>query len=158
MANTEGTGTSGSNPANAAAVAKGQAAAEAAPTAPAPSDAEAKSNAKAAAADAPKAEVATVEADDAPRKYGKVFVADPGIIAPDAVEVHPDAEGGTSFDYGKIDGDTEASKAEKRAADINAYETALAVENPNKVIYRAAGTSGDIGGESFDYGQKPKSE
>ena len=164
MANENGTGQSGSNPANAAAAAKGQAAAESVATNPKPSADEKKTAAKATAA-AEKAEATdsgtptepqlSAGQIDAPEEIPGIVAVDPavvsGVVEP---EPHPDAEGGQSFVYGQKEEEAGASDEEIQAQKVAAYEAHLRAQNPDKIIYRAAGAVEGLGGESFDYGQQ----
>jgi hypothetical protein len=140
-----------------AAQAKGEAAAQSAPTAPQPSDADIK-NGGAKTSTTPTEPVVTAASADNADTFGKLYVADPAVVvSSDQVEVHPDATGGQSFDYGQKDGEKPA-RDESNAQKFADYEAAVRQENPDKVLYREAGTGGRIGGESFDYGQKPKAD
>lgn len=75
---------------------------------------------------------------------------------PDAVvvrrveDVRSKYVGGMSFDYGQRAGETtsELTDAQKVAAD----DTRLKRDNPDGVVVRTAGTSGEVGGETFTPG------
>lgn len=143
----------------AAAQAKGAAAADAVGSAPQPTDAEVKKGATEAPRTVTEPQITAGSMADA-EPVGDVVLADPviGAVGAEEVVVHPDNEGGQSFLYGHAEEARKTPKVEQNAADIANYDAAVRVENPDKVLYRKAGSSGKVGGESFDYGQKPKND
>lgn len=146
---TEGGG-SGAAPENAGAVAAGQAAAEAAPTV---ADGDAPQSKTVVSNDAPVSTTTSTETNV--EAVGNAVVADP--VSPDGTDgTDPDGEGGKSFDYGfKDDESREAAEDAVLAQKVAAHDAALRQENPDGIVYREAGSAGAVGGESFDYGQKP---
>lgn len=58
------------------------------------------------------------------------------------------------FDYGEPEA-ADLTDEQKAAAKVAKKEDDARVENPNVVVYRKAG---NVGGDSFDYGQKPEDD
>ena len=144
MARATTTGISGSAPENAGAVAAGQDAAESAPTV--------------ADGDAPQSKTVTEEPVAAAEAsstnveaVGSATAVEPTVAA-EEFGTSEDAEGGKSFTYGQTEGDEVPDDA-KLAEKIALHDAALRQENPDAVVYRDAGSAGEVGGESFDYGR-----